>query len=194
MYGELDKLPLALAGGVNENLNLQITLEQVEINYNPPYNGPGVVVRAKRGDSLYTMVDRIIPVRKEDVKPFNNPPETMDEAFARKVRETSTRIVHWLEALGVTREQVESVKGADFADWAEKVIALLPDDYETREVKVIITYKSNGYMWTPAYLKGRGYGPFVAPQDGVLRVMPKHNVIPPVNNQENEGTPAAAPW
>jgi len=201
MYGELDKLPPVLVGGVNTNLLLRISLEDVSRDkFIPPYQGPGVVVRVFRKDdageeSATAVVDSIIPVRKEDVKNFDN--ETLDEAVARRTREVSTRISHYLEAYGVTREQIAGVGRADsFEDWCKKVLALLPEDYSDTPVEMILVYLSNGTLWTPRYLKGKGYGPFVSSKHGTLRVLNKHNVVPVQRADEPSGDAAtpATPW
>lgn len=197
MYGTLDKLPPALSGGVNPDLLVRITLEEVNLDkFNPPYNGPAVVVRVRQENTTETIVDRIIEIRKDDVTPFSNPPETMEEALARRKRDVSTRVAHYLEAFGVTREQLATTANAtSFASWCEGALALLPEGYDEKPVAILLTFLKNGMLWTPRYLKGKGYGPFVNTDPSKLRVMQKHVVVPPI--QSGDGEPAvspAAPW
>lgn len=198
MYGQLEKLPPSLVGGINPDLFLTITLEEIDIEgFVPPYHGPAVVVRARTKDSTETIIDKILEVRREDTKPFERPDrngklETMEEAIMRKQVETSTRIAHYLDAYGVSREAVAAVVGADFREWANNVLQLLPEGYEEQPVSVIMTFNNKNYLSTPRYLKGRGWGAFVADSPSKLRVMPKHIVVNPAEGAGN-GAGASSP-
>lgn len=200
-YGDLDKLPPSLQGGVNPNLYVRITLDEVNLErFNPPYNGPGVVVRLRTTDSLEMVVDRIIPVRREDTKPFvqarrDGTFETLEEAIRRREVEVSTRIAHWMSAFGVTRAQVDALPNSDsFEGWAESALALLPAGYEDTPVAVKLVYLTNGMLWSPKYL-GKTKA-FVNTDPHKLRVEKGDVITAPLQTSSGDATPVAGsdPW
>ena len=199
-YGDLDKLPPSLQGGVNPDLYLRITLDEVNLErFNPPYSGPGVVVRLRTAESLEMIVDRIIPVRREDTKPFAKPRrdgsfETLDDAIRRREIETGTRIAHWLSAFGVTRAQVDALPNSDsFEGWAESALALLPEGYEDVAVAVKLVYLNNGMLWTPKYLSTTKA--FVNADPHKLRVEKGDMINPPMQASPDAAAIAGSdPW
>ena len=189
MYGNLEKLPPALNAGKNPGILLRLAVEDVTVNFVPPYSGPALQVYARKDDSAEMLINRILPVRKEDVKPFSD--ETMEQALSRRSTEVSTAIACYAYAYGITREDLEKIGAKpSFREWVEAVIALLPPNYTEIPVAHTLVYTKKNMLFAPSYVKGKGYGVYVAASADNLKIGTKHVIVP---YQEQDDTTVAAP-
>lgn len=163
--------------GLNENVRIK------SITFNPnvgkdgaPANGVDIVVDYGGTEIRRRMfeVSRLQPIKKgnNDIAPGT---PGFEEAWQENTKQANAVVIHAVKALGVPQDKINAVMSSSpiqgYADWAQRLLSLLPVGYENIPVDSFLEYQwaigsnqNRTFLEIPKNMKGgRFFAPYVAP-------------------------------